>query len=95
MRQQDWQSWAHKLVEDVASLQLTPDQDPKYFEEDILLSAVWRLEAKEADWLLGLVRDRSYPLEGRVRIANHMATIRQQALQILRLEDLDLATDDC
>jgi hypothetical protein len=78
---------ARALVEQLLAGEVTEENAPHLFEDDVLYLRVATLEKSDADWLLDRVRDRDVPLERRLSLVRQMSALHERAMAIVREED--------
>ena len=75
------------LVEKVLAGEITPENDPASFDDDVVHFAICELEDGDAEWLLAAVRDRRRPLAGRRNVVTSMGRFQAALWAELRAED--------
>lgn len=75
------------LVEKVLAGEITPENDPASFDDDVVHFAICDLEDHDPDWLLAAVRDRRHPLAGRRNVVTSMGRLQARLWAELRVED--------
>ncbi|MFJ1461485.1 hypothetical protein [Nocardia sp. N2S4-5] len=78
---------ARRVVTAYLRGELTPDRNPEYFDDDVVMFAVARLDVHDTEWLLEQVASGEWPYGLRSQIAALMRSHAEEGRAILRDED--------